>query len=158
MNRIHIFFLLLFISLNAFSQTVQVRDKQSHQPLELVTIFSQSPQVNTITNMRGQSNLREFEGLERIVFRLIGYETIVLSYEEIKGRDFKIYMEQIELSLDEVVVSATKWKQGRRETPAKISVLKPKEVSFLNPQTAADLIEMTGDVYVQKAKWVAEVL
>ncbi|MCT4590292.1 MAG: TonB-dependent receptor [Carboxylicivirga sp.] len=152
MNRIHIFFLLLFISLNAFSQTVQVRDKQSHQPLELVTIFSQSPQVNTITNMRGQSNLREFEGLERIVFRLIGYETIVLSYEEIKGRDFKIYMEQIELSLDEVVVSATKWKQGRRETPAKISVLKPKEVSFLNPQTAADLIEMTGDVYVQKSQ------
>ena len=152
MSRYHIIYLIIFLSFNAFSQTVHVRDKQSHQPLELVTIFSQSAQVNTITNMKGQSSLNEFEGLESIVFRLIGYETVELSYEEIKRKGFKIYMEQSELSLDEVVVSATKWKQGRRETPAKISVLKPKEVNFLNPQTAADLIEMTGDVYLQKSQ------
>lgn len=152
MYRLYIFLLFNLITLSTYAQTVQVRDKQTHQPLELVTIFSQSPQVNTITNMKGQSNLSAFEGLNNIIFRLIGYEIIELSYEELKQSDFKVYMEQTELSLDEVVVSATKWKQGRRETPAKISVLKPKEVNFLNPQTAADLIEMTGDVYVQKSQ------
>ncbi len=102
--------------------------------------------------MKGQSDLSEFAGLNEIVFRLIGYETITMSYDELKAIDFKVYMEQSELSLDEVVVSATRWKQGRRETPAKISVLKPREVNFSNPQTAADLIELTGDVYVQKSQ------
>ncbi|MBR8537959.1 TonB-dependent receptor [Carboxylicivirga sediminis] len=149
------FYILAFfntITLFASAQTLQVRDKQTHQPLELVTVFSQAPQVNTITNMKGQCDLSEFEGLNSIIFRLIGYETVELSYDELQQAAFKLYMEQTELSLDEVVVSATKWKQGRRETPAKISVLKPKEVNFLNPQTAADLVEMTGDVYVQKSQ------
>ena len=152
MNRYYITLLLLTYTIASYSQTLQVRDKQTHQPLELVTIFSQNPQVNTITNMKGQCNLSEFANLNAIVFRLIGYETIELSYEEIKRSGFNVYMEQSELSLDEVIVSATKWKQGRRETPSKISVLKPKDVSFLNPQTAADLVEMTGDVYIQKSQ------
>jgi hemoglobin/transferrin/lactoferrin receptor protein len=152
MHRIGFIILFNLIIFSTFSQTIQVRDKQTQQPLELVTIFSQSPQVNTITNMKGQSDISAFEGLNSIIFRLIGYETLTLSYEQLKINGFKVYMEQSELSLDEVVVSATKWKQGRRETPAKISVLKPKDVDFLNPQTAADLIEMTGDVYVQKSQ------
>ncbi|WP_430817537.1 TonB-dependent receptor [Carboxylicivirga sp. RSCT41] len=152
MNHYILVVILALFSFNALSQTVQVRDKQTHQPLELVTIIAPSSQINTITNMKGQSEMNEFEGIDHITFRLIGYETIVISYNELKANGFNVYMEQIELSLDEVVVSATKWKQGRRETPSKISVLKPKDVSFSNPQTAADLIEMTGDVYVQKSQ------
>ncbi len=132
------------------AQIVQVRDKNTHQPLELVTIFSANG--HTITNMKGQSDISRFEGVDDITFRLIGYETRILSFEELKQLGFKVWMEQSELSLDEVVVSATKWKQGRRETPSKISILKPKEVNFFNPQTAADLIEMSGDVFVQKSQ------
>ncbi len=152
MFRTYLIALFSLLTYSSFAQTIQLRDAQTHQPLELVTIFSQEPQVNTITNMKGQSDVSAFEGLNSIIFRLIGYETLELSYEELKTLGFKVFMEQSELSLDEVVVSATKWKQGRRETPAKISVLKPKDVNFLNPQTAADLIEMSGDVYIQKSQ------
>ncbi|WP_439185492.1 TonB-dependent receptor [Carboxylicivirga taeanensis] len=152
MFRIYLLIFLLFIVISTFAQTIQVRDQQTHQPLELVAIFSQTPQVNTITNIKGQSDVSAFKGLNSIIFRLIGYETLELSYDDLMHSGFKVYMEQSELSLDEVVVSATRWKQGRRETPAKISVIKPKDVSFVNPQTAADLIEMTGDVYIQKSQ------
>ncbi|MCG8582404.1 MAG: TonB-dependent receptor [Bacteroidales bacterium] len=152
MNHYILVVILTLFSISANSQTVQVRDKHTHQPLELVTIIAPSSQVNTITNMKGQSNMSEFKGIDQITFRLIGYETLVISYSALKADDFNVYMEQSELSLDEVVVSATRWKQGRRETPSKISVLKPKDVNFSNPQTAADLIEMTGDVYVQKSQ------
>jgi len=152
MSRFIASFVLSLFVINSYTQTIQVRDRVTHQPLELVTIFSQEPQVNTITNMKGQSNLHEFKGLNHIIFRLIGYETIHFSYEELERQGFLVFMDQTELSLNEVVVSATRWKQGQRETPAKISVLKPKELNFLNPQTAADLVEMTGDVYVQKSQ------
>jgi len=145
--------LIIFVLVDYTSaQTVQVRDRATHQPLELVAIFSQSPQVNTITNMKGQTDLSLFKEGNDIIFRLIGYETLQFSYQQLDDKNFLVFMDQSELSLDEVVVSATRWKQGRRETPAKVSVLKPKELNFLNPQTAADLIEMTGDVYVQKSQ------
>ncbi len=152
MIRLITIFLLSVFTANSYAQSVQVRDRATHQPLELVTIFSQTPQVNTITNMKGQSNLNSFKGIDSIVFRLIGYETIQFSYQQLEANGFDVFMDQTELSLDEVIVSATRWKQGQRETPAKVAVLKPKELNFLNPQTAADLIEMTGDVYVQKSQ------
>jgi hemoglobin/transferrin/lactoferrin receptor protein len=107
MNHYILVVILTLFSFNGISQTIQVRDKHTHQPLELVTIIAESSQINTITNMKGQSDLSEFIGVEQIAFRLIGYETIVASYDDLKSKDFKIYMEQTELSLDEVVVSAT---------------------------------------------------
>ncbi|MCU4176379.1 TonB-dependent receptor [Carboxylicivirga sp. N1Y90] len=151
---IRLFYIFLFLSFisKVAGQTVLVRDHQSLQPLELVTIFTQNPIKSTVTNMKGQSSIQEFVNLDSIHFRLIGYETIIINYADLKNRQFEVLMEQSELSLDEVVVSATKWKQGRRDTPSKISVLKPKDVSFLNPQTAADLIEKTGDVFIQKSQ------
>ncbi|TRX66300.1 TonB-dependent receptor domain-containing protein [Carboxylicivirga sp. M1479] len=152
MIRFYILVIFQLALINIYSQTVQVRDKNTFQALELVTIFSQSQEVNTITNMKGQSEMSDFEGVESIIFRLMGYETIEISYTELQNINFKVLMEPSELSLDEVVISATKWKQGRRESPAKISILKPKEINFLNPQTAADLMEMTGDVFIQKSQ------
>lgn len=151
---IRLFFIFFFLSIisKVAGQTVLVRDHQSLQPLELVAIFSQDPIKSTVTNMQGQSSIIDFQGLDSIYFRLIGYKTVIISYAELERQQFEVLMEQSELSLDEVVVSATKWKQGRRNTPSKISVLKPKDVNFLNPQTAADLIEKTGDVFIQKSQ------
>ncbi len=149
-------FLFSFLLLGCVSalkgQVVQVADNNSAQPLELVAIFSQSPQVNTITNSKGTADISEFVGLNEIIFRLVGYEPKVCSFSELEQMGFKITMEQSELSLDEVVISATRWKQGKRETAAKIATLRPKDIAFLNPQTAADLVGMTGDVYIQKSQ------
>ena len=117
MTRLFVVIFILLISHQAFGQTILVRDKQNLQPLELVTIFSNNPSHSTVTNRTGQTSINEFSGLDSIYFRLIGYETLLLSYNEIKKLDFEVLMNQSEMSLDEVVVSATKWKQGRRETP-----------------------------------------
>ncbi|WP_430811044.1 MULTISPECIES: TonB-dependent receptor [unclassified Carboxylicivirga] len=151
---IKIFFILLlpFVFLTAHGQNLRVLDSETHEPLELVTIFSDDQLINTITNTEGACNIYAFQGLEKITFRLMGYQTITLNYQTLKRHKFVIYLTPDALSLDEVIISATRWKQGRRETPAKISVLKPRDVNFLNPQTAADMIEMTGDVYVQKSQ------
>lgn len=56
------------------------------------------------------------------------------------------------VGLDEVVVSASKWKQFRREQPKRISMLSPENNLFENPQTAADLLELSGHVYIQKSQ------
>lgn len=54
--------------------------------------------------------------------------------------------------LDEVVVSATRWRQTSSNVPSKIITISPREVSLQNPQTAADLLGISGKVYIQKSQ------
>ena len=59
--------------------------------------------------------------------------------------------------MDEVVVSGLKWKQKTSEIPQKINVISAKDVTLQNPQTAADLLSVSGKVFIQKVSKVAEV-
>ncbi|HEY9551530.1 MAG TPA: TonB-dependent receptor, partial [Prevotella sp.] len=56
------------------------------------------------------------------------------------------------IRLNDVVVSASKWKQNMREQPKHISIITPQQFLFENPQTAADLLELSGQVYIQKSQ------
>lgn len=54
--------------------------------------------------------------------------------------------------LDEVVVSATRWSQASSDVPSKIAVISTREVALQNPQTAADLLGISGKVFIQKSQ------
>jgi hemoglobin/transferrin/lactoferrin receptor protein len=54
--------------------------------------------------------------------------------------------------LDEVVVSATRWSQASGNVPSKIAVISTKDVTLQNPQTAADLLSISGKVFIQKSQ------
>lgn len=56
------------------------------------------------------------------------------------------------IKLDEVVVSGSKWRQNITEQPKRISLITPDQFLFQNPQTAADLLELSGQVYIQKSQ------
>jgi hemoglobin/transferrin/lactoferrin receptor protein len=56
------------------------------------------------------------------------------------------------LSVNEVVVSANRWKQQSAEIPAKISSIQTKDIALQNPQTAADLLTISGKVFMQKSQ------
>lgn len=54
--------------------------------------------------------------------------------------------------LDEVVVSASRWKQNSKNIPQKITVITSQKVALQNPQTAADLLTISGKVFLQKSQ------
>lgn len=54
--------------------------------------------------------------------------------------------------LNEVTVSVNKWEQKKNEVPNKITVVNMREARLQNPQTAADLLGMTGGVFIQKSQ------
>lgn len=54
--------------------------------------------------------------------------------------------------LSEVIISANRWKQNSKEVPQKVSVITNRNVAFHNPQTAADLLTLSGKVFVQKSQ------
>lgn len=55
-------------------------------------------------------------------------------------------------SFGEAVVSATRWQQSSAELPVRIVRLTPADVQFQQPQTAADMLGQSGQVYIQKSQ------
>ncbi|MEP5613419.1 MAG: TonB-dependent receptor, partial [Cyclobacteriaceae bacterium] len=52
----------------------------------------------------------------------------------------------------EVVISANKWEQKEESVSQKILSVNRKTIEFQNPQTAADMLSGTGQVFVQKSQ------
>ena len=152
MNKHILLWLALFFTVFLNGQTVTVTDKESNQPLELVTLFSENPKASVVTNVHGQANISNFEGSQKISIRYLGYKTITASYSELQSAGFKIMMETSNLDLNEVVLSATRWRQVSNNVPARIITINPKEISLKNPQTAADLLGISGQVFIQKSQ------
>ena len=149
------FLSLLIFTLACYSiqaQLVTIKDKENYHPLELVTLSSANPPVSTITNARGQADVSAFKNAARIDIRLLGFESISMSYSDLEKAGFHLYMTPSVISLDQVIVSATRWSQLNREVPSKITSITAKDVALQNPQTAADLLSSSGEVFVQKSQ------
>lgn len=55
-------------------------------------------------------------------------------------------------TIDEVVISASKFEMLRREVPQKIEIVNRKEVQWMNSLNSADLLANTGNILVQKSQ------
>lgn len=152
MKKIFLLWLFLGMLHTAFSQTITVRDKESGEPLQQVTLISHDPRAFTTTNSKGQADITAFRGSENIEIRTLGHKTHYRSYRELQLEDFKIQMEPSVVNMDELVISATRWSQPSSDVPARITTITKREVSLQNPQTAADLLEVSGQVFVQKSQ------
>jgi len=136
----------------SIGQTVTVRDVQTMEPLEMTTLSQHENAVSVWTNARGQADLAEFHGLEGIDIQRLGYKTINLNFSDVEKMNFEILLSPIAFQMDEIVVSATRWGLSSGKTPSKISSISPKMVALQNPQTAADLLASSGEVFIQKSQ------
>ncbi len=148
-----IFMLLVMFGFigGAYSQTITIIDQDTNEPIELVTLTVGS-KIFATTNSKGQANIDKFKEATVIEIRSLGYKTITRSYSELEGTSFALSLQQSNLNLDEVVVSATRWRQSSDDVPAKIISITPQEVALQNPQTAADLLGISGKVFIQKSQ------
>lgn len=151
MRNIAIVF-LVFLCQSLSAQKIVVKDGDSGTPLESVTIISTDSVASVVTNSRGEVDISLFRGSNLIEIRMMGYTTLWYSYKELVQLDFEVFIEPSVFSIDQVVVSASKWSQTAREVPLKISSVSKAQVAFHNPQTAADLLTITGDVFMQKSQ------
>ncbi|MDN5349556.1 MAG: iron complex outerrane recepter protein [Bacteroidales bacterium] len=149
------YFGLLFISTlcyNLNAQTVKVVEKKSGAPIEFVTISTISPKLSSLTNESGLADVSMFRELDSIYFTSIGFETRIISWDQMKQHDFVIGLKALNYSLDEVIVSATRWAQSRRELTSRVTSIRGPEIQISNPQTAADLLAASGEVFIQKSQ------
>lgn len=150
-RAVMIIFLLGWFS-SSFSQTLRILDHKTSQPLAGVIVSSKVPSFLVTTNENGEANLSKFVDSKQIKLRLIGYSTGVFSYVELSELGFEVKLKASGLSLNEVVISGTRWRQYSRHNPSKIISINSADVQLQNPQTAADLLGISGKVFIQKSQ------
>ena len=106
---------------------------------------------SVVTNFRGEAKLDKFSDSETIYFKHLSHvlkETTKLQL----GTLNKIYLDSNTQGLEEIVISASKFEQNKKDIPQRIVSINAKSIAFVNPQTSADLLETTGQVFVQKSQ------
>lgn len=148
------FFLSLFFAfclLSVQAQKVEVLDTETKKAIPFVSVVGYPSQQSVTTNDRGIANISSFVNDEFILFQIIGYQQKKMKLP-LQQSFTQVLLNQSYFDIGEVVVSATRWKQQRRDVPQKISTISEKDFQLLNPQTSADLLSTSGDVYIQKSQ------
>jgi hemoglobin/transferrin/lactoferrin receptor protein len=146
--------LLLGIGLSTVikAQNLILTDKETGEKLESVMLLSDVPKAFSVSHANGIADLSPFKGAVEIQVMILGYGTEVLSYARLQELGFKLALRPSGINIEPITISATRWNQRAGRSPEKIMSISPKEVQFQNPQTAADLLGSSGEVFIQKSQ------
>ncbi len=139
---------LFFFSVSA--QKVRVIDKSDLQPVENVEIIGRN--YSTTTDKSGSFDLSRFDPDEPLTIRHVAYQGVIITKKEIITAGDKMMLSGNVIMLGEVVLSANKILENKSDVPQKIDVISNRQISFNNPQTSGDLLQQTGNVFIQQSQ------
>lgn len=139
-----------FFALNA--QEVQVIDKDSREPLPGVTILNDNRSKGVVTDANGKASLTSFSENATLIFRHSSYLEKRVKKQALEKQAWVVALTENIVQIQEVVVSANRWEQKQEDIPNDILAITAKEIALQNPQTTADMLQQTGEVFVQKSQ------
>jgi hemoglobin/transferrin/lactoferrin receptor protein len=129
-----------------------VLDLENKEPISAVAVFNSEKTKTGITDFDGHVDISAFLNDEMINFRHISHIDRGMTKAQILASGNTVYMGFQASKLGEVVLSVSKFGQQKRDIPQQIVSVNSEDVLFRNPQTAADLLASSGQVYVQKSQ------
>ncbi|MCD4769673.1 MAG: TonB-dependent receptor plug domain-containing protein, partial [Bacteroidales bacterium] len=148
-------FSLLLFSFSALyinAQTIVVIDFEDSRAIKDVAVFNNNKTKFGYTNLAGEFKINAFDDNDFLNFQHPSYENIRLTRKEVEENDFTVMLVYKTFEIDEFIISATRWEQNKEEVPNKITLIRKPSIDFANPQTAADLLAISGEVYIQKSQ------
>lgn len=148
--RLSLPLILLFsiISFSSFSQNIKIVDETTGKPISDVFIYHENKNDIAYSNEKGICEVSHFPaGL--IFFQHPSYHLKSIAY---LGNDMKVSLKEKIIQFSEVIVSANKWEQEEESISQQIMSINKKTIQFENPQTSADLLANSGQVFVQKSQ------
>ena len=138
-------------TLTASAQQINVINQITGEAISGVAIYNENQTKSTTTDLYGVAILDAFENSERIYFQHISFDITTKLKSKLKFETPLMLIPKFD-DLDEVVISASKFKQSKRDIPQKIINISSKSIQMANPQTSADVLKETGQVYIQKSQ------
>jgi hemoglobin/transferrin/lactoferrin receptor protein len=152
-KRLILTYLILVLTIaTGLSQMLTIVDVEDNKPIPDVAILNMTRTMFIYSSKSGKADISEYKEEGTICFQHFTYEAKCMSYEELSMSGFVVKMTKKIFLINEFVIAANRWEQKADEVPNKISALLKPLIEFQNPQTTADLIGMTDEVYIQKSQ------
>ena len=146
----HYFFkFFIFLALSSSAQQIIVVDEISNEPIPGSVVFNYLTTKSAISDFDGLVEIKEFRDFEKVYFRHLSYHNTSIRKSAIQDT---VFLSPKSTSLNEVVISASKFAQSKKEVPQNIISIDSKDIQLSNPQTSADLLSNSGRVFVQKSQ------
>lgn len=148
-------------SLSICSQTVVVVNQNTFEPLEGVNISTQAKNLLGITNVKGVLKMKNVSQTDTIIFQRIGFKMYKMSVKDMvvvpldtccNDNAYTVFLIPENFNLDEVVITASKFKEKKIDVPKQIDVIEARQIQQDNPQTTADVLMNSGNLFVQKSQ------
>ena len=134
------------------SQEIKVLDAATKEPLVEVAIYNKKGTSSAITDIFGKADLSSFEDNDLIYFQYLTHQLLLIPKREIVAAGLIVYLQPDTEKLSEIVISASKWSQQRKDVVQRVASVNRSDIALDNPQTSADLLESSGQVFVQKSQ------
>lgn len=149
MQKNKLLILLSGLCVSSYAQTITVRDQSSREPLENVVLRDKN-NVQVKTNIKGQADLAALLKGDSVFVYQFGYATKKILLMD--ASDLSIDLSAKSVNLDEVVFSANRKAESKIDVPYQMEIIKQKDIEFTNPATTGDLLQNTGQVFVQRSQ------
>ena len=143
-------FLLFLLSFSIQAQTLKVIDIETGNPISNLYVYCD--EASAISNINGEVLMEDLIKCKDLNFQHPSYSFKSYSLEQVKSKNYTVYLETSNVSLTPVTLEFNKWEQKQSEIPITISNIPKKEIEFGNPQTTADLLNQSGKVFIQKSQ------
>lgn len=140
------------IVVGAQAQKVKIYDINSLKPVNSVYVIEKGNERSSFSSKEGEIELKNFRVSDTLLIQHPSYLTEIKTVAEILKSNNTLYLREKTVDLLEFVVTANKREQKKSEISNQVSRLTARDVEFYAPQTAADLLEYQGDVFVQKSQ------
>lgn len=152
MSRIILVGLFFLFAKMSIAQTIQILNASNSEPVEGAIIYTEHNTNYATSDEFGYANIGNFKPVTQLIIQHPSFHVHQLNVDELDPSDPKIYLKEKVIRIDEIVISANKWEQNKSEIPFEILSLNAMKTAFTNPQTSADMLEATGQVFVQKSQ------
>ncbi|GAB5558228.1 MAG: TonB-dependent receptor [Schleiferiaceae bacterium] len=147
-GSLFLFFWLLSTTLAA--QVAKVVDANTKDAIDMVYVFSSSHYA--LTDLNGEVSLNSFGSEEVLVFQHPGYKSYTASMEELRAEEYYILLEPSVVNINEVVVSVNRFETESEDIPKTVELVTKGAIRFQNPQTSADVLNVSKSVFIQKSQ------
>lgn len=149
-HRCSLFIFLFTILSPSFlnAQTIKVVD-ESNKAIIGASAYTKDLAFATLSNEDGILNLESFPDTSKVIISFYGFDPVNIDLK--KSFPKRIQLKSVNFLFDEFVVLGND-KRPLSQQIRQIDILKPQTIGSFQAQTSADLLENSGQVFVQKSQ------
>jgi len=138
----------------AWTQTITVKDLTTLEAISGASVFISKNNIELIQLIGKTNNEGEFRGsfpMGTIYISANGYEILTIATAEV-SEGYVAYLIGSNVTLSEMVISATRNSNPTKYLAQPVSAIQRKDIQFINPANAADLLAQTSTALIQKSQ------